>query len=330
MTAKLRSVEFRRERESSWRELDALLVRIDRSGLSGIRQDELARLPVLYRAAASSLSVARAISTDRNLLDYLESLVGRAYVHVYGTRRRFLESLGDFFRRAFPRAVRAHAAAVGLSAFFFFLGVLVAWVLTARDPEMFYAFVSEGMAQGRGPEATTEHLRSTLYDTEGEGGWLFAFATFLFQHNSMVGMLAFALGFLAGVPVFLLLFFNGLVLGSFAAVFASRGLGVELWGWILPHGVTELTAIILCGAAGLVLGGSLVFPGRYRRRVGLARSGVAAGTIVGGAVAMLLVAGLVEGIFRQRVTDDVLRYLVAMASLALWATYFLFAGREWR
>ena len=101
------------------------------------------------------------------------------------------------------------------------------------------------MASGRDPTAATEELRKGLFDTSDtplEG--LTAFATFLFSNNSRVGIFAFVLGFLAGLPVFLLLFYNGLVLGAMAALFHSRGLGAAWWSWVLPHGVTELLAIV--------------------------------------------------------------------------------------
>jgi len=62
------------------------------------------------------------------------------------------------------------------------------------------------------------------------------------------------------IPVFLLLFLNGLTLGAFSALFASRGLAGDFWGWVLPHGLTELLAVVLC-AGGLVLAQALLFPG---------------------------------------------------------------------
>jgi len=324
-----KSLEFRRGREPLWRELDELLGRVDRKGLASLSGGELARLPMLYRAALSSLSVARAISLDLNLLTYLESLCGRAYLCVYGGRRRFAHHLVDFAARRFPATVRAFRLHALVSAAFLLLGVAVAWTMTARDPERFYSFVDGGYAQGRTPTATTEELRETLYHGGDEGiDSLSSFATFLFTHNSRIGMLAFALGFLAGIPVFLLLFSNGLTLGAFAALFGGRGLGAELWAWLLPHGVTELAAVILCGAGGLVLAQALVFPGRHARLANLARRGPDAAVLVMGAVAMLLIAGLIEGIFRQRVQDVGIRLGVAAGTAVLWLGYFGLAGRR--
>lgn len=325
------SVAFRREREAAWRELDSLVAQAERGGLRAVPSAQLARLPVLYRAATSALSVARASVLDRNLLDYLESLVARAYLVVYAPKRSALAVAVQFFGEGLPRAVRQIRWHLLASAVAMLLGTAVAWVLTARDMDLYYLFIDSGMAQGRDPLATTEELRQTLFaDGEHSGGGLLAFASFLFAHNAGIGILTFGLGFLAGVPVLLMMFMNGMLLGAMAALFTSRGLGVEFWSWILPHGVTELLAIVLCGAAGLAIADRLVFPGRFPRLYELARTGRRMGGVVGGAVAMLFVAGLVEGVFRQVVTYVPGRYLLAALFAAGWAVYFGLVGRRRR
>ena len=75
----LKSREFRKGREEGWRELEDMVRRVERRGVHSLSLDELQRLPILYRAALSSLSVARTIALDRNLLLYLENLALRAY-----------------------------------------------------------------------------------------------------------------------------------------------------------------------------------------------------------------------------------------------------------
>ncbi|HEX5137197.1 MAG TPA: stage II sporulation protein M [Planctomycetota bacterium] len=327
----LRSTQFRKEREGAWRELERLVERAEKSGVRSLPAQQLARLPLLYRATLSSLSVARAISLDRNLVEYLESLCARAYFCVYGTTRSLGNAVSGFFGERFPAAVRRYGWHMAMAGLFLVLGTLVGHVLVARDPDWYYVFVDEGLAGGRDPAATTEFLRNGLYDGEGRStARLGAFASFLFTHNARVGMFAFALGFVAGIPVYLLLFSTGLMLGAFSALYASRGLGVALWGWLLPHGITELLAVVLCGGAGLIVAQALVFPGRHTRLRNLAIRGREAGVVVLGAIAMLLVAGLIEGIFRQLVTSDTARYLVAQATLVFWAFYFLRVGREAR
>jgi uncharacterized membrane protein SpoIIM required for sporulation len=324
---RLKSFEFRREREKTWTELERLVARVEKGGVRGLSANQLARLPVLYRATLSSLSVARSISLDRNVLDYLESLCARAYFCVYGTKRHLREVLADFFVRRFPAAFRRFVFHIGVAALIMGVGTLTAYVLTARNPEWFYAFVPDSVAEGRNPAATTDELREVLYGYTDSTAQLTTFASFLFTHNARVGMLCFALGFVVGVPVYVLLFYNGLMLGAFGALYAGRGLGWEFWGWVLPHGVTELGAVVVCGGAGLVLAQSLVFPGRHKRLKNLARRGREAGVLVLGAGAMFFVAALIEGFFRQLVMHDGARYLVVLATSAAWVAYFARAGR---
>lgn len=325
---KLRSFQFRKEREQSWSELEFLLNRISRSGLTGLDAEDLHRLPTLYRAALSSLSVARTISLDRNLLDYLEALCARSYVVVYGTKRRLHSLLWTFVAQTFPRRLRGMAwellAATGLML----LGAAAGFLLTVGEPERFYSFVDAGLAGGRGPTTSCDDLRGALYDGGTTASALAPFAAFLFSHNARIGLMCFALGFAAGVPTALLLFTNGLMLGAFAAIYHQCGLDYAFWGWVLPHGVTELLAICLCGAAGLRVGRALINPGVHRRRDAIAIAGRRAAVVALGSVGLFFIAGGIEGLFRQLVTDDLVRWNVALTTVAMWLLYFGFAGRK--
>jgi len=324
----IRSVAFRREREATWRELEDLLTFAGKQGLRALPAEQLARLPHLYRATLSSLSVARSISLDKALVDYLESLVSRAYFVVYGTRQHLRAQLADFFGWRLPDAVRRARWHVAAAALVFALGGLVAFVMTSRNSDFYYTFMG-GMAQGRSPASSTAELRGGLYDDNGGvASMLTTFATALFSHNANIGMLAFALGFVAGLPTLVLLFTNGLTLGAFTALYHSRGLGVDVWGWLLPHGVTELLAVILCGAGGFLLAHGMVFPGARPRLDALRERGRQAALIVIGAVIMLFFAGLLEGIFRQTVTNVPIRYAVAAATAIFWTWYYGWCGRR--
>lgn len=324
----LKSLKFRRERQSSWQKLDRLVTKAERQGLASLSAEELTRLPALYRATLSSLSVARAVSLDRNAIEYLESLSGRAYVQVYSTKRGVLVTARNFLRVTFPRAFRDLKWHIALSAAILLLGVAVGFFLTLDDMDRFYAFMDEGLAGERNPQASTEQLRSYLYDTdENPADTLVGFSTFLATHNSRVAIMAFALGFAAGVPTLYLLFTNGIMLGAFAALHHSRGLAIDVWGWLLPHGVTEMFAIVICGGAGFALAQGLIFPGRRTRLASLAYRGRAAAKVVIGAVFMLFIAGIIEGVFRQTVLLVPVRYAVAIGSALAWFLYFRTMGR---
>lgn len=98
------------------------------------------------------------------------------------------------------------------------VGVVAGYVLVIHDPAWYSAFVSEDMAKGRNPLASTESLRAVLYGG-GEDNFLAFFATFLFTHNAQISIFAFALGFAFGVPTALLLIYNGSTVGALLALY---------------------------------------------------------------------------------------------------------------
>jgi uncharacterized membrane protein SpoIIM required for sporulation len=318
----LKSSEFRREREQSWKELERLVDAGERRGVRMLTPDELNRLPQLYRSALSSLSVARAIALDRHLLLYLENLALRAYLVIYSPKTGLLEA-GAHFLRAFPAAVRRARWHILIIFIAFMVGVGAGFWLTVDDESWFSTLVPGTLSGGRGVAST----RQSLLDGEIFAPWpgwaisLGVVANFLFSHNTVVGILAFCLGLLAGVPTILLIAYQGLILGAFVALHYNRDLTVDFLGWIAIHGVTEITAILLCGAAGLVVAEKMLFPDRYSRVDSLAMHGRLAAEIAVGAVLMLFVAAILEGGFRELVASTPGRYAIAAATAVGWLAY---------
>ena len=323
----LKSQRFRSEREADWKRLESLLGLLEAGKRSQLSDDDVIALPLLYRATLSSLSMARSISLDRNLVDYLESLSTRAYFFVYGTRSTLGERISSFFLRDWPAAVQAlwreTVIAAGLGA----MGALVSFQVTLRNPAYFYVFVDRALAGGRGPRASTAELARTIFDHKDDKALGF-FASFLFTHNAQIALLSFALGFACCLPTAFLMFYNGLMMGAFLALFYSHGLGAPFGGWMLIHGVTELFAITLAGAAGFRIGWALAFPGSTSRPQAAAEAGRLAATLMAGVVLMLAVAGLLEGYGRQLVTVTALRYAIALATGLAWAAYFYMPRRR--
>lgn len=327
--ADIRSVEFRKGREQGWRRLDDLVGRIERDGIASLTAREAQELPLLYRAAMSSLSVARNIALDRNLLLYLENLSLRAYLAVYGPRASLRERIREFLRRGFPRCVREMRWHL-LAAFLFLMaGVAAGYVLVWSDINNFHMFVPEDMAQKRGPDTTAEELirEELLAPFPGFIETFVVFANSLFRHNAVVGMFSFALGFALGLPTLFLLLYNGVIIGAFIALHADKGLTVDFIGWLSIHGVTEILAILLCGAAGFVVAEKIIFPGALPRLQSLALHGKKAAAVVAGAVVLFFIAGILEGGFRQLITSTPLRFAFAVGTGALWLLYFAKVGK---
>lgn len=323
----LRSLRFRREREATWRELETLVERVERRGPGALSAEEALRLAQIYRATVSALSVARAISLDLNTRLYLEALCARAFLFVHGTRDSLGRLLERFLRADLPRTVRGARLHVLVAALVMSLGAVIAYWLTAADSGWYEAFVPAYLAGERTPAASDETLLETLRDT-GEAAELLAFSTRLFVHNAGVAILAFALGFALGIPTLLLLFHNGLILGAFVALFAERGLGLEAVAWLSIHGTTELLAIALAGGAGLVLGDAVAFPKARDRMSELASAGRRAARLIVGAVCLLMIAGVLEGVGRQTVQETEARLAIGLGALGLWLSYLAVAGRR--
>jgi uncharacterized membrane protein SpoIIM required for sporulation len=327
VTAAASARSFRAAREEEWRRLEDILTRAEKGSVKSLSDEDLLALPVLYRGALSSLSVARETSLDLELINFLEGLCARAYFFVYGVRTSAGSRIAEFFSRDWPAAVRGMWRETLVSFAVTLIGLLAGFLLVSGDPGWFDSLVGPEMAQGRNFSATPASLRETLYHDEGGEG-LSAFATFLFTHNAQVSIMSFALGFAFGVPTAMLLIYNGAMMGAFLALFAANGLGMEMGGWLIIHGSTEIYAIVLAGAAGFRIGWSVVFPGEDSRLQAATAAGRSAAIVMAGVVVMLMCAGLLEGLGRQLITSDVARYAIGITMLAFWCAYFYLPRRR--
>jgi uncharacterized membrane protein SpoIIM required for sporulation len=202
--------------------------------------------------------------------------------------------------------------------------------LVLRDESWFLALVPADLAGDRGPDSTAAELRKDeLF--KPYPGLVEAFALFanlLFDHNSLVGILIFGLGVAGGVPTILLLAYQGATLGAFLALHANRGLLIDAIGWISIHGVTEMSAMIVFGAGGLVIAQRMLFPGQSSRLESLASEGRTAARIAIGGVLMLFVAAILEGGFRQLVQPTAWRLAIGATTGMFWLVYFGLVGRR--
>lgn len=324
----LKSAVFRREREKTWQELDGIVCQIEKKGVRSLTPEQCHRLPLLYRATLSSLSVARSISLDRNVLDYLETLSTRAYFCVHGARGSITRYAADFLKAGFPAAVRDAKWHLLVAVLLMAGGIMTGHWLVLSDINWFHSIVPAGMAADRTPDASVEELSRMIYgSSDDDHSKLHVFASYLFTHNAGIGILCFGLGFALGIPVFLLVFYNGLLIGGMTGLHAAKGLLPDFVGWLFVHGTTELLAVALCASAGLMLGSAVALPGTHTRLENLRREGRKAARIVIGSVLLFMIAALLEGFTRQLVTDMTARYVIGGTAAVLWVGYFGLCGR---
>jgi uncharacterized membrane protein SpoIIM required for sporulation len=147
------------------------------------------------------------------------------------------------------------------------------------------------------------------------------FAGNLFANNTRVGLLSLAVGNLAALPSVVLLIYNGLTLGGFAAVFLRTSTRDAFLLWLIPHAIPELLAVVLCSAAGLALGMASLSPGRLGRAAALRAAGRDAVLLLGAAVVLFVVAAFIESFVRESSLSDAVRFAVAAASCVTLALY---------
>jgi uncharacterized membrane protein SpoIIM required for sporulation len=287
---------------------------------------ELFELGRLYRWVTSDLAYARGHGFDAQLQHYLNRLVTRAHASVYGATvetggarftRFFTQTFPAEFRRSWPYSAACAALTVLWSA--------VAYAIVMRNPANAYALLPESMVPG--------HITKSLHNSN------FAFtpeasaeiSAFIITHNIQIAIFVFAAGIVTlGIYTIWEITLNGLMLGGLAALYTRAGFGPDFWATIAPHGVIELTAIQIAGGAGLLIAAGVLYPGRLRRRDAISQNGRRAGILIGGVIAMLCLAGIIEGFFSPlRYPIGVRASLGALTAFGLIA-YFGFAGRRLR
>ncbi len=282
-------------RMEDWKRLTALLVQVENQGLKGLDLPGARDLARLYRRACADLLIAREELMDAALADYLDALVARAYSHVYAERPQHVRRAWNFVWNEFPALVRKEKRLVGLSAALFLLGALLGGFVVATD-ESALAVVVPDMHLDQTPSERVEVESLTGAHDMGRSA---VFSSFLFTHNIQVTFLVFALGITFGLGTACVLFWNGIPIGALAAQYYQSGEALFFWAWILPHGVVEISVVLIAGAAGFVVARGLWRPGDVSRPVALANEARTAVLLILGGMPMLVVAGLVEGTISQ-------------------------------
>lgn len=310
---------------ASWRALEALLKRVEQQGLPALTLDETRELARLYRRASGDLLFARARGAPAEVTTYLNDLVGRAYAVTSPNARLRLRDVWRFYAQTFPATVRRELWMIVAAAALMLGGAAFGWLGMALDPDAAPYLVPE-------QHLTLDPDRRVAEEAAGDVasvGTQAEFSTFLFTHNIQVSFLAFALGLTAGLGTGVVLFLNGVMLGSLAQVYAARGHAAWFWAWILPHGIPELTAIFLAGAAGLILGRALLAPRGLPRRVALRKESKIALHLVVGTLPILVVAGLIEGTISQIHPPQLPVSLKIGFALAVGAALYAWLGSGW-
>jgi uncharacterized membrane protein SpoIIM required for sporulation len=283
-----------------WEELEGLLRQMElehqlKLPLAGVR-----RFHYLYERTAAGLARINTFAAEPETRRYLESLMARAYGEMHATdSRQDRFSPLRWLLQILPQTFRRHALAFWLTVAITIVGALFGGVAMALDPDAKAAILPEMFANHMN-DPSERVAREENLPHRASAGQMTSFSAQLMVNNIGVSIKALGLGMTWGVGTVLILFYNGVILGLICVDYVQAGQTVFLLGWLLPHGVIEIPAVLIGGQAGLVLAGALIGWGRQetlRSRLRAITPDLT--TLIFGVALMLVWAGLVEAFFSQ-------------------------------
>jgi uncharacterized membrane protein SpoIIM required for sporulation len=285
---------------ASWNELESVLDALERDATRVLPLEEAQRFHFLYQKASADLARIATFASEPNLRRYLESLCARAYAEVHETRqrgRRF--GFVRWFSTDFPMVFRRHIRAILLSVLVTLVGTGFGGFAVAFDSEAKEVIMPAMFSSHLGDPAKRVAAEESA-KADRHGGVHATFAGQLMVNNIKVSITTLAMGMTYGFGTLVVLFYNGVILGLVAIDYIRAGQTVFLLGWLMPHGVIEIPAILLAGQAGLVLGQALIGWGdRFPLRMRLRTISADLMTLIGGVAVMLVWAGFIESFLSQ-------------------------------
>lgn len=308
-----------------WTALEKSLKWLEANPGARLTLSEVENLHVLYQRAAADLARV----PDGELRRYLEWLVSRAYAEIHEARERKRFRPWKWVSEEYPRTFRRHLKAFQLAVALTIGGVAFGALALRIDSEAKSVIMPFEHLQGSPSERVARERERKGRDMEGHKD---SFSAQLMTHNTQVALFTLALGMTFGFGTIVELFYNGVILGAVGYDYVHDGQTVFLLGWLLPHGVIEIPAILVGGQAGFVIAYALIGWGsRVSRAERLRLVSRDVVTLAGGAAMMLVWAGIVES-FLSQYHEPVISYGTKIAfgvvEAGMLTSYLAFAGRR--
>ncbi|MFQ5571288.1 MAG: stage II sporulation protein M [Rhodothermales bacterium] len=306
----MQEVAFLRQNADKWKQFEKLLHE---------RSADPDRLAELFVEITDDLSYARTFYPESKTTRYLNGLAAEVHQAIYKNKREDRSRFLTFWTVEVPEAMAASRREMLLSLALFALSVGIGVISALNDDGFVRLILGDGYVN-----MTLENIEQgdpmAVYKQANEVD-MFLGITF---NNVRVSFFAFVMGLLGSFGTAYILFRNGVMLGAFHALFYQQD---YLWSSLLVvyiHGALEISAIIIAGGAGLVMGNSILFPGTYSRRQSFMRGARRGVKIVVGLVPVFIAAGFLEG-FVTRYTGMPLplSLLIIAGSLGFIFWYFV-------
>src|SRR3989454_899201 len=281
-----------------WLELERALDKLEAEPNHRMTLAELQHFHLLYERTAADLAKMITFSSEPETRRYLENLIARGYGEIHETRerRRRIFPLKWFFQ-TLPQTFRRHIRAFWMSLAITLAGSAFGGFALALDPAAKPALMPFSHLLQDPKKRVAEEEKATQDRLAGQKT---SFSAFLMTHNIKVSIFTLALGMTWGFGTIIMLFYNGIMIGAIAVDYARAGQTKFLLGWLLPHGVVEIPAILIAGQAGLILALALIGWGkRISLQARLREVSQDLVTLIFGLGLLLVWAGFVEAFLSQ-------------------------------
>lgn len=292
----------------TWTELERVIERIEADPDRTMSLEEVQRFHLLYQKVSADLGRVATFASEPELRRYLESLTARAYGEIHETRARGTKFRPvQWFVNEFPRAFRKRSGAFLISCLITLVGMIFGGFAAALDDE-----AKEAILPRQFSHLLNDPAKRVAEEEQAKkdrmAGHKSTFATALMANNIRVSIFTLGLGITFGIGTILELFYNAVLLGMVVVDYVLAGEALFMLGWLMPHGVIEIPAILIAGQGGLVLGGALIGRGdRAPLTVRLRAVGPDLMMLIAGIVGMLIWAGIVES-FLSQYHEPLIRY----------------------
>jgi uncharacterized membrane protein SpoIIM required for sporulation len=262
-----------------------------------------------FTELVNDLGYAKTFYPHSKVTQYLNGLASRIYLGIYRNKKEQSSRILRFWKTELPMVVYRYRREILYSFLIFLLFALIACFSAAHDETFVRGVLGDDYV-----EMTEDNIaRGDPFGVYKQDNGLNMF-TYIALHNVKLAFIMFIAGFLLGIGTVWFLFENGVMVGAFQYFFFARGLGWKSVLVIWIHGTLEISAFIVAGAAGLVLGNSILFPGTHRRIHSL-RGGAKDGLkLMVGLVPIFIVAALLEG------------FVTRYSGMPVWLSLFILLG----
>lgn len=307
----MKEVAFLKANADKWKRFETLLQHPERAD-----PDQLADL---FIQVTDDLSYARTFYPQSTTTQYLNGLASEVYGAIYRNKKEDRRRIVSFWTRELPQVMAGARRELAISFAVFVLSVGIGVLSAAQDATFVRlilgdAYVNMTLANIEAGDPMAVYRQVHELD-------MFLAITF---NNVRVSFFAFAMGLLLSFGTGYVLFSNGVMLGAFHYLFHEHNLLGPSMLVVYIHGALELSAIVIAGCAGLVLGNGLLFPGTYARSRSFLQGARRGLKIIVGLVPIFIVAGFLEGfVTRHTEMPLVLSLLIIAGSLGFVVWYFV-------